>query len=242
MSTSRPTLLLALIPFLFAAKCRKPPVDDNATVVDPLPPEVTLQLTSIDPRRVEAGQGFRARIVGTGFQEGARVRVGATELNSVVFVNENSLVGSVGLLDPGGYDVRVTNPDGTSAILRAGIIVESQPPLLPPECRSFTVQFGLDATSLDSGAMRALSAKASCFEVPNINVQLDGHCDDRGTTDYNLSLGYRRAEGVKRHLVSQGVPPSRITLTSYGEEQPVASGNNESAWSQNRRVEITISE
>ena len=92
------------------------------------------------------------------------------------------------------------------------------------------------------GATGVLSGKTSCFEVPNITVRIEGHCDERGTTDYNLALGLRRAETVKRYLVSQGVPPSRITTTSYGEEKPLVSGSNESAWSQNRRAEIIISE
>jgi len=243
MSTVRTsTLLLAVLPFMVASKCRTEPVDPNAQVVDPLPPEVSLQITSVDPNRPEAGKGFRARVIGQGFEDGAKIRIGDIDLNTVVFVDENTLIGNVPILDPGGYDVRVTNPGGQSAMLRAGIIVRSTAPRLTEQCRSTRVFFPLDSSTLGSDSLSSLSDQASCFGLQNINVRIEGHCDERGTTDYNVALGLRRAEVVKRYLVSQGVPPSRISTTSYGEEKPLVNGSNESAWSQNRRAEIILSE
>lgn len=242
MSARRSTLLLALVPFLFAAKCRDKPDITDEQVVDPLPPDSSLQISSVDPSRPEAGTSFRARIIGQGFQSGSQVRIGDIDITSQNFIDGNTIIVNVPTLEPGGYDVRVTNPDGESAVLRAGIIVRSTGPTLTADCRSTRVFFGLDKSSLDNDATGVLSGKTSCFEVPNITVRIEGHCDERGTTDYNLALGLRRAETVKRYLVSQGVPPSRITTTSYGEEKPLVSGSNESAWSQNRRAEIIISE
>lgn len=242
MSLHPATLLLALVPFLFAAKCRDQPIVDDGTVVDPLPPEATLQITSVDPRRPEANKGFRARIIGQGFVEGAKARVGDIDITAMNFIDENALIASVPALAPGGYDVRVTNPDGATATLRAGVIVRSIPPDLTADCRSSRIFFGLDQSSLNSEALGVLGAKSSCFGVENISVRIEGHCDERGTTEYNLALGQRRAEAVKRHLVSKGVSPSRITTTSYGEEKPLVTGSNESAWTQNRRAEIIITE
>lgn len=74
---------------------------------------------------------------------------------------------------------------------------------------------------------------------PDVKVTIEGHCDQRGTRDYNLALGYRRAYAVKRLLVAQGVDPSRIKTLSYGKERPAVLGDDESAWAQNRRA-VTV--
>ena len=76
-------------------------------------------------------------------------------------------------------------------------------------------------------------------ENPDFQIQLEGHCDERGTNEYNLALGERRAKAVFDYLVSLGASPSQFSVVSFGEERPAASGSNESAWKQNRRVEFT---
>ena len=76
-------------------------------------------------------------------------------------------------------------------------------------------------------------------ENPDVQIQLEGHCDERGTNEYNLALGERRAKAVFDYLVSLGASPSQFSMVSFGEERPAASGSNESAWKQNRRVEFT---
>ncbi len=77
------------------------------------------------------------------------------------------------------------------------------------------------------------------FQNPDAQVQLEGHCDERGTNEYNLALGERRAKAVFDYLVSLGANPSQFTIVSFGEERPVAFGSAESSWRQNRRVEFT---
>ena len=77
------------------------------------------------------------------------------------------------------------------------------------------------------------------FQNPDAQVQLEGHCDERGTNEYNLALGERRAKAVFDYLVSLGASPSQFTILSFGEERPVAYGSNEASWRQNRRVEFT---
>ena len=74
---------------------------------------------------------------------------------------------------------------------------------------------------------------------PDVQIQLEGHCDERGTNEYNLALGVRRAKSVFDYLVSLGASPSQFTIVSFGEERPAVYGSNESSWRQNRRVEFT---
>jgi peptidoglycan-associated lipoprotein len=77
-------------------------------------------------------------------------------------------------------------------------------------------------------------------QFPAISVTIEGHCDERGTREYNLALGERRANAVKNALVQQGIPASRVATISYGKERPAALGSNEAAWSQNRRGVMQI--
>ena len=74
----------------------------------------------------------------------------------------------------------------------------------------------------------------------DIKVEIQGHADERGTTDYNLALGQKRSDSVKSYLVSAGVAPSRLSSISYGEEQPLDMAHTEIAWSKNRRAEFRI--
>ena len=96
--------------------------------------------------------------------------------------------------------------------------------------------FGYDKFTVvpDQGSVldkQAIWMKAN----PSVTVSVEGHCDERGTREYNLALGERRANSVKDYLVAAGVNPERIKTISYGKERPVALGSNESAWKQNRR-------
>ncbi|MFT5683224.1 MAG: peptidoglycan-associated lipoprotein [Myxococcota bacterium] len=242
--TSRLSLLLILMPLLFAAKCRKDKEveDDGSDLIDVPPPEVALQVTAVEPGRPEAGKSFRATIYGSAFSDGAQVWVGPEEMNTVVFRDENTLVVSVPALTPGGYDVRVRNPDGASATLRAGVVVRTGATGIPNQCRSMRIGFDLDSHAINADARQTFSAASECFGLANVQYRVEGHADERGTTDYNLALGQRRADSVQRYLIGQGVTPSRISSVSYGEEKPLEYGANERAWTTNRRAEILVSE
>ena len=78
------------------------------------------------------------------------------------------------------------------------------------------------------------------FPFPELSITVEGHADERGTREYNMALGERRANSVKNYLVALGVSPSRIMVVSYGKERPIALGANESAWSKNRRGFTTV--
>jgi len=98
------------------------------------------------------------------------------------------------------------------------------------------IHFDFDKYVLTPQAMMVLDDKAAYLrEHPEVRVLVEGHCDDRGSNEYNLALGDRRANSAKNYLVKSGVAESRITTISYGEEQPLCMQQNESCWYRNRR-------
>ncbi len=103
------------------------------------------------------------------------------------------------------------------------------------------IYFEFDKSSLDSVAQDVLTRKADWMrDNPDVAVSIEGHCDERGTNEYNLALGDRRAESAKAFLVDLGIEAYRISTVSYGEERPVDAGHNEEAWAKNRRGHFLI--
>jgi peptidoglycan-associated lipoprotein len=103
------------------------------------------------------------------------------------------------------------------------------------------VFFGYDRHDLSVEARAVLDAQAGWLQqYPNLSVTIEGHADERGTREYNLALGDRRANSVRDYLVALGVSPSRINTISYGKERPAVPGANDTAWAQNRRGVTTI--
>jgi peptidoglycan-associated lipoprotein len=98
------------------------------------------------------------------------------------------------------------------------------------------VFFDLDKSDLKPEARRTLERQAAWLkQYGNVSVTIEGHCDERGTREYNLALGDRRAKAASNYLVSLGIAANRIRTISYGKERPAVLGSNEAAWSQNRR-------
>jgi peptidoglycan-associated lipoprotein len=81
---------------------------------------------------------------------------------------------------------------------------------------------------------------ALLHKYPKVKIQIEGHCDERGTNEYNLALGERRANSTRNYLISLGISPDRISTISYGEERPLDPGHNEEAWAKNRRAHFVI--
>lgn len=103
-----------------------------------------------------------------------------------------------------------------------------------------TVLFAFDSYGLDEEARQILGAHAQWLgESPNVTVTIEGHADERGTREYNLALGERRANAAKNFLAAQGVASNRLSVISYGKERPAVDGSNESAWAKNRRA-VTV--
>lgn len=106
---------------------------------------------------------------------------------------------------------------------------------------STTIYFDTDRYNVDSQDAAALQAQAQYFaRYPQITFTVEGHADERGTREYNLALGERRATAAKNYLVSLGVDPNRISVVSHGKERPVALGSDEGSWAQNRRAASVI--
>ena len=103
------------------------------------------------------------------------------------------------------------------------------------------VYFDTDQYDIDAEDSAKLQTQARYFaQYPNVNFTVEGHADERGTREYNLALGERRANAAKNYLVSLGIPASRIRTVSYGKERPVALESNEAAWAQNRRAATVV--
>ncbi len=101
--------------------------------------------------------------------------------------------------------------------------------------------FSYDESTLSGDAQSALTSSATWLKTnPTYNLLVEGHCDERGTEQYNLALGDRRASIVRDYLVTLGVDGGRIRTVSYGEERPFDPGHNESAWSKNRRAHLVL--
>ena len=113
---------------------------------------------------------------------------------------------------------------------RRGIRLEAEP-----------IYFDFDKSLVKPEYWRVLREKAEFLkDNPNFGIRIEGNCDERGTNEYNLALGERRAESAKRFLISLGISPDRIETISYGEERPLAGGHNEESWAQNRRNDFVI--
>lgn len=103
------------------------------------------------------------------------------------------------------------------------------------------VYFDYDSSDILDSQRTTLEAKAAWLKAnPNAKLTIEGHCDERGTNEYNLALGERRATATRDYLVSLGVAASRIRIISYGEERPVCRESNESCWGQNRRSHFIV--
>jgi peptidoglycan-associated lipoprotein len=104
------------------------------------------------------------------------------------------------------------------------------------------IYFAYDDYTLDSSAQSSLNKLADYLKgAQTAAVQIEGHCDERGSIEYNLALGQRRAQSVKTYLSQLGVEDSRLSTISYGEEKPAADGHDEAAWSKNRRAQFVLS-
>jgi len=103
------------------------------------------------------------------------------------------------------------------------------------------VYFDYDKSNIKPAQRERLTQNAEqLMAFPNVKVLIEGHCDERGTNEYNMALGERRAKSVRDFLVSYGIPANRLEIISYGEEKPVDPRSNEEAWAKNRRAEFVI--
>jgi peptidoglycan-associated lipoprotein len=229
---------------MLAASCHKkavappPPPPPPA----PAPEKPTVNLTAV-PSTIEQGQSVTLswtseNATSLDLQPG----VGAVQSSGSTSVSPNEST---------TYTITATGPGGT-ATSTARVTVTSPPPPPPPpppavsEATLFEqnikdAYFDYDKSDIRPDAQQALTADADFLkEHPSISFTIEGHCDERGSEEYNLGLGDRRANAAKSFLVNLGISASRITTISYGKDRPFCTESNEACWQQNRRGHLVM--
>ena len=152
--------------------------------------------------------------------------------------NQNAPSGaSQGTMQKTARDTTRENPSGSSLdALRKG-----QSTATPESSPLKDVFFGFDQSDLQASARDTLKADAAWLKAnPSVRVQIEGHCDERGTQEYNLALGAKRAQAARDYLITLGIAANRLSVISYGEELPVCKEANEACWQKNRRARFVI--
>tara|TARA_Y100001935_G_C17168258_1_gene438854 strand:+ start:292 stop:816 length:525 start_codon:yes stop_codon:yes gene_type:complete len=137
-------------------------------------------------------------------------------------------------------DSSVSESEGTiTETSGSGIVSGSQEDLIVNV--GDRVFFGYDSSDLDSDALELLQDQVAWLKQnSSVSITIEGHCDERGTREYNLALGEKRAQAVKNYLIGLGISPDRVSTISYGKERPAVVGSNDGAWAQNRRSVTTV--
>ncbi len=252
MSTKRSIALVLLSIFLvaFVGGCKKPPPPPPPPVVEPPPPapppkpEVTL---SAEPSSIERG-------------ESATLKWSSTNATSA------TLSQGIGAVPPRGsreifptqstsYEIIAKGAGGeATASARVEVRVPPPPPPPPPPKPGVSTvvrdkvrdaHFDYDKSNIRADAETTLRSNAGALknilaDYPNARIVIEGHCDERGTSEYNLALGDRRSTAARDFLVSLGVSAGRLTTISYGKERPQCSEEQEGCWQRNRRAHFGV--
>jgi peptidoglycan-associated lipoprotein len=138
-------------------------------------------------------------------------------------------------------EVRVTPPPAAPAPAPAPPAVVVQETVKVVEVTLFDVFFDFDKSSIRDDQKAGMNNDVAALKAdPKLKVLIEGHCDERGTVEYNLALGERRAKAAKDYLIAAGIPADRISTISYGKERPFVLGHDESAWKWNRRGHFVV--
>ena len=237
-------LLITCASFMMGASCRKKPSETSGQEnqqIEVAKPEVELRVLSVSPDEIESETSASAQVTGSGFAEGLTERLGEQAVSGIQFVDSKGFSFTIPPLKEGAYDLRVQNPDGVAHTLRSALLVTSPQPTVPSDCVEFSLYFGVDQSNVTGDVKSILVEKSHCFNG-DFNYRVEGHCDERGTTEYNMALGVRRAQSIQEYIVSLGISADRIETISYGEERPEVSGSGEQAWAKNRRAVIAVFE
>jgi peptidoglycan-associated lipoprotein len=241
MTEYRPSVRWSLIAFatlaLFVAGCHKkqptPPPPPPAPAPAPASPTASI---SADRTTINKGDSVKLSWTTTNATNvSIAPEVGAvTPQGSTTVSPANSTTYTLSASGDGG---------NTSATVQ--ITVSAPPPPPPAHVAGFDelfatevhdAYFDLDKSDIRPDAQQALQQTATFLKgYPNARVTIEGYCDDRGSTEYNLALGQRRANAVKEYLISLGIPASNLSTTSYGKEKQFCTEDNEACWQQNRR-------
>jgi peptidoglycan-associated lipoprotein len=247
-------ICLALALAMFAAGCKKkvpapapPPPPPPAPVQPaPTPAAPTVAQFTAEPTSIQRGQTSTLRWEVSG-------NVTSVSINQGIGTVQSTGSNRVNPSDSTTYTLTATGPGG-SITGSATVNVSAPPPPPPPPPTAVAVPietrlasdvqdayFDYDKTDIrtDAGSVltrNATALKSILTDFPNASIVLEGHCDERGSAEYNLGLGDRRASAAKEFLQGLGVPADRLKTISYGKERPQCTEQNESCWQKNRRV------
>jgi len=244
---------------MFAVGCKKkvpppppppPPAPAAPTTPPPAAPAPTVTQFSAEPTSIQRGQSSTLRWQVSG-------DVSSVSINQGVGTVQNTGSRSVSPSDSTTYVLSATGPGGTTTA-SATVNVSSPPPPPPPpppaapkvtfeQRMASDVQdayFDYDKSDIRGDAQSVLTQDATALKAiladfPSATIVVEGHCDERGSAEYNLGLGDRRATSARDFLVQLGVPSDRLKTISYGKERPQCTESNESCWQKNRRVHLS---
>lgn len=223
---------------LIISACNKKPVKAPEPAPTP-PPPAAKPTASISADRTSIQKGESVRLTWT-TTDATNVSI-APEVGAVTAQGSTTVTPA----DSATYTITATGAGGSAdASVRISVttppppVVEAPKPSLDElflkEVRD--AYFDYDKAEIRADAREALGKTADFFRnYPQLRVTIEGHCDERGSTEYNLALGDRRASAVKQYLVSLGIPADRLTTVSYGKEKPFCMESNETCWQENRR-------
>jgi peptidoglycan-associated lipoprotein len=234
----RALLVAGLVATVFTAGCKKKPVATTPPAPAPAPapaqPTVTL---SADPTSISKGDSSTLSWTSTN----------ATQLTIAPEVGTVTAEGSTKVTPAGSttYTITASGPGGSANSTARVTVSTPAPPVEPapsPDLDSLFLKevqdayFDFNKADIRPDARAALAKTADFLRnYPQLRVTVEGHCDERGSTEYNLALGDRRAGAVKQYLVSLGLSADRISTVSFGKEKPFCTQGNEACWQQNRR-------
>jgi len=236
-SLYRAGLLAAFAAVVFTAGCAKkvtPPPPPPPPPPAPARPTVTLQAS---PSSINKGESSTLSWNSTD----------ATQLSIAPDVGAVTAQGSTRVTpsDTTTYTITATGPGGSASATASVNVAQPPPPPPPPPAVDYDklflqevrdAYFDFNKADIRADARAALSKTADFLKnYPQIKATIEGHCDERGSTEYNLGLGQRRADAVKQYLVSLGISADRLNTVSYGKEKPFCMEHNEECWQQNRR-------
>ena len=235
----RALLVAGLVATVFTAGCKKKPVPatpphEAAPAPAPAQPTVTL---SADPTSISKGDSSTLSWTSTN----ATQLTIAPEVGTVTAEGTTKVTPS----DSTTYTITASGPGGSANATTRVTVSAPTPPVEPAPSADmdslFTKEvqdayFDFNKADIRPDARAALAKTADFLRnYPQIRVTIEGHCDERGSTEYNLALGDRRAGAVKQYLVSLGLSADRISTVSFGKEKPFCNEHNEACWQQNRR-------
>ena len=248
-------ICLALALALFAAGCKKkvpppaPPPPPPPVVVAPTPPPAAPSVAQFtaEPTSIQRGQTSTLRWEVTG-------NVTSVSINQSIGTVQSTGSSRVNASDSTTYTLTATGPGGSNTLSATVNVAAPPPPPPPPPPQQPVVTleqrlasdvldayFDYDKTDIRSDASAALSKDAAALksilaDFPNASIVIEGHCDERGSAEYNLGLGDRRASAAKEFIQGLGFPADRLKTISYGKEHPQCTEQDETCYQKNRRV------